>query len=122
MLKILLVIFATLLSVVHNTEAVSLLDAVGSDNVKAISDALARPDGKKDLNKIGRGGQTPLMLAGVCMTSYLVCFVMLMILLVFLVLSGKVNAVRLLLEAGADATIGEENGYTPMHGGSKFTV
>ena len=79
MLKILLVIFATLLSVVHNTEAVSLLDAVGSDNVKAISDALARPDGKKDLNKIGRGGQTPLMLAGVCITSYMVCFVMLMI-------------------------------------------
>jgi ankyrin repeat protein len=32
------------------------------------------------------------------------------------VLSGKLNAVRLLLDAGADVTIGEENGYTPMHG------
>jgi ankyrin repeat protein len=26
------------------------------------------------------------------------------------------NAVQLLLDAGADVTIGEENGYTPMHG------
>lgn len=32
------------------------------------------------------------------------------------VLSGKTNAVRLLLEAGADVTIGEDSGYTPMHG------
>ena len=40
------------------------MDAIGSDNQVAISDALKRPDGQKDLNKVGRGGQTPLMHAG----------------------------------------------------------
>jgi hypothetical protein len=40
------------------------MDAIGTDNAKAISDALARPDGREDLNKVGRGGQTPLMHAG----------------------------------------------------------
>ena len=51
--------------------AVNLMDAVGSDNVKAIADSLARPDGKADLNKIGRGGQTPLMHAGEFGVTYI---------------------------------------------------
>lgn len=40
-------------------------------------------------------GQTPLMMA---------------------VLMGKTQAVKLLLKAGADTTIGEKDGYTPCHG------
>lgn len=47
------------------------------------------------LNAVGPGGQTPLMNA---------------------VLSGNVNAVKVLLAANADVTIGEQDGYTPMHG------
>lgn len=42
------------------------------------------------------GGQTPLMHA---------------------VLTGKENSVRKLLAENADVTIGEKDGYTPMHGG-----
>ena len=32
------------------------------------------------------------------------------------VLSGKVNAVKKLLKLGADTTIGEKDGYVPIHG------
>ena len=32
------------------------------------------------------------------------------------VLNGHTDVVRVLLEAGADTTIGEKDGYTPMHG------
>merc|ERR1719421_2732789 len=32
------------------------------------------------------------------------------------VLSGKTEAVRVLLERGPDCTIGEKDGYTPVHG------
>lgn len=53
-----------ILCVILCGDAVILMDAIGTDNAKAISDALARPDGMADLNKIGRGGQTPLMHAG----------------------------------------------------------
>ena len=49
----------------------------------------------EDINAIGPGGQTPLMMA---------------------VLSGKDEAVRILLSRGADVTIGEKDGYTPCHG------
>ncbi|KAL3928015.1 MAG: hypothetical protein SGBAC_012835 [Bacillariaceae sp.] len=48
-----------------------------------------------NINVKGKGGQTPLM---------------------FAVLTGKDQAVKVLLEAGADTTIGEQDGYTPMHG------
>ena len=48
-----------------------------------------------DLNARGGGGQTPLMSA---------------------VLSGKTEAVRALLKHQPDVTIGEKDGYTPMHG------
>merc|ERR1711972_713445 len=49
------------------------------------------------LDKKGPGQQTPLMNA---------------------VLTGKDDAVKFLLEAGADTDIGEQDGYTPMHGAS----
>ena len=32
------------------------------------------------------------------------------------VLSGKLAAVKVLLSKGADTSIGEKDGYTPMHG------
>ena len=32
------------------------------------------------------------------------------------VLSGKLRAVKVLLSKGADTSIGEKDGYTPMHG------
>jgi ankyrin repeat protein len=32
------------------------------------------------------------------------------------VLSGKIEAVKFLLSAGADSSIGENDEYTPMHG------
>ena len=44
-----------------------------------------------DLNIQGKGGQTPLM---------------------FAVLRGKEQAVKVLLKAGVDTTIGEQDGYT----------
>lgn len=57
---------------------------------------IIRNDGKREfLNEIGYGGQTPLMAA---------------------VLSGSTEAVKLLLDNGADPNIAEQDGYTPMHG------
>ncbi len=47
----------------------------------------------QDINKVGRGGQTPLVHA---------------------ILNGKIQVVRWLLEVGADTKIPEDNGYTPM--------
>ena len=47
------------------------------------------------IDERGQGGQTPLMLA---------------------VLSGKDEAVKILLAKGADTSIGEQDGYTPCHG------
>jgi ankyrin repeat protein len=47
------------------------------------------------INEIGPGGQTPLMNA---------------------VLLGFDNSVKTLLQLGADVTIPEKDGYTPMHG------
>ncbi len=49
-----------------------------------------------ELNKKGQGGQTPLMAS---------------------VLGGKTTAVKCLLTSNlVDVTIGENDGYTPMHG------
>ena len=64
---------------------------VAADDPSAIEKALERAD----INTRGPGGQTPLMNA---------------------VLSGKLNAVKVLLSLGADTSIGEKDGYTPMHG------
>ena len=70
-----------------------LFAAVAADDATRLEKALERnPDG---LNTKGPGGQTPLMHA---------------------VLTGKLSAVKVLLGHGADTTIGEKDGYTPMHG------
>lgn len=65
--------FISLLCSILCSHAVLLMDAVGSDDAKAISDALSRMDGKADLNKQGRGGQTPLMHAGEGLRSEMSC-------------------------------------------------
>ena len=66
---------------------------VAADDASSLEKALDRyPDA---INTPGPGGQTPLMNA---------------------VLSGKLNAVKVLLGRGADTKIGEQDGYTPMHG------
>ena len=72
-------------------DAQALFAAVQADDAGAIERELER----SDINSRGPGGQTPLMHA---------------------VLSGKVNAVKALLKLGADTSIGEKDGYTPMHG------
>merc|ERR1712224_926523 len=70
-----------------------------SNNVKALEDNLSSlsDDKLKDiLNKIEDGtGQSPLMAA---------------------TLAGAEKSVAYLLSKGADATIGEKDGYTPFHG------
>ena len=73
-------------------EDYAIIENVRADNLEGIRSALK--DGG-DINVVGPGGQTPLMLA---------------------VLTGKTEVVKLLLEKGADVTIGEQDGYTPMHG------
>uniref|UniRef100_A0A7S0GPA8 Ankyrin repeat domain-containing protein n=1 Tax=Proboscia inermis TaxID=420281 RepID=A0A7S0GPA8_9STRA len=89
-----------LLTSFHDVNAIEPSDAqmaltagVKADDPKEIEIALK--DGA-DINLPSpRGGQTPLMQS---------------------VLNGQVNAVKYLLSRGADASIGEANGYTPMHG------
>ena len=50
--------------------------------------------GEADINAIGPGGQTPLVMA---------------------TLMGKTEFVKALLTHGADTSIGEQDGYTPLH-------
>ena len=69
-----------------------LHDHVQSGDTKALEASLVAG---QDINAIGPGGQTPLMQA---------------------VLSGNDAAVDLLPARGADASIGEQDGYTPCHG------
>lgn len=69
----------------------SLFAAVREDDEAMILEALE----KYNINTIGPGGQTPLMHA---------------------ILMGKEKAVQVLLANGADTSIGEKDGYTPMHG------
>jgi ankyrin repeat protein len=66
------------------------------DNPEAVKEALQEADANVNIN--GReksSGQTPLMAA---------------------TLRGMALTVELLLESGADPTIGEKQGYTPAHG------
>jgi len=77
--------------VVVSADKSALFAAVAADDAVSIEKALDRAD----INSIGPGGQTPLMNA---------------------VLSGKLEAVKVLLSKGADTSIGENDGYTPMHG------
>jgi ankyrin repeat protein len=71
-----------------------LWDAVKVDDVAGVESILASGD-LSDLNTKGNGGQTPLM---------------------FSVLSGKFEMVKLLHANGADTSIPEKDGYTPLHG------
>jgi ankyrin repeat protein len=71
----------------------TIFQAIASDDDVMILNILRNDLDNKILNIIGPGGQTPLMNA---------------------VLSGKVKAVTVLLEAGADTSIPEQDGYTPM--------
>ena len=74
----------------------ALFRAVAADDAAGIKSALAsgaRIDERR--KRFTDGGQSPLMAAS---------------------LRGSVHAVRVLLKAGADATIGESDGYTPLHG------
>ncbi len=68
-----------------------IFEAVAKSDLSAIEKILSTE--RDQLNKKGPGGQTPLMNA---------------------VLSGKTSAVDALLKAGADVTIPEQDGYTPM--------
>jgi len=80
-------------SLTHEESAVFGL--VSTNDAEALKGFLDSNSDKININVKGEGGQTPLM---------------------FAVLRGKEQAVKVLLEAGADATIGEQDGYTPMHG------
>lgn len=84
-------LFAVLCNVLLAFAAKDIFDAVATSDISAIEKTLS--ENKQQLNKKGPGGQTPLMNA---------------------VLSGKTSIVEFLLKAGADVTIPEQDGYTPM--------
>ena len=77
--------------------AAPLYQACAQDDPAAVADALAQGADVDAADAPGDrpGGQTPLM---------------------FSVLRGSGRAVKALLEAGADTSIPEKDGYTPMHG------
>jgi len=66
-------------------------DSAGDPTIGQIVES----EGKRIFEAKATGGQTGLMMAS---------------------LMGKVNSLRRLLELGADPTIGEKDGYTPLHG------
>ena len=75
------------------TTAQPIFDAVYANDIKLIQKEIHKKD--FDINQKGPGGQTPLMAA---------------------VLKGKFDAFKHLLGHGADVFIGENDGYTPVHG------
>mmetsp|Transcript_38339 Transcript_38339/g.92739 ORF Transcript_38339/g.92739 Transcript_38339/m.92739 type:complete len:205 (-) Transcript_38339:187-801(-) len=75
----------------EESQLFALVSTNDADALKGFMDS----NSDTNINVKGKGGQTPLM---------------------FAVLSGRDQAVKVLLEAGADTTIGEKDGYTPMHG------
>ena len=83
--------FIALQGVLFYVQASDIFSAIAADDASAIKVAIQK--NRKSLNTPGSGGQSPLMNA---------------------VLSGKVNAVKALLLEGADVTIAEKDGYTPM--------
>lgn len=80
------------------TAVARLHDAAGQDDPVAIQASL---DAGAALDERDSTGQTPLM---------------------YSVLHGYTNAVRYLLSAGADTSIGENDGYTPMHGAGESAL
>ena len=132
-----------LLSLVVAAAAADIHAAVGEDSPIMIREAI---EAGESVNTIGQGGQTPLMAAtlqgkaGACVETYAfgppsctfglryqppacceyqrhraawprACRTHRL-----LTVAPQVHAVEALLAAGADATIGEGDGYTPMHG------
>lgn len=97
--KILAFFACTLLVVFHSgvvrAAKKDIFQAINSDDEEGLKNMLNDEAGRSVLNKQGPGKQTPLMAS---------------------VLGGKTWAVKILLEHGADVTIGEGQGYTPMHG------
>jgi ankyrin repeat protein len=87
------VVATLILSIVPLTQADDIWAAIRDDSASRVAAALDSDSAV--LNTRGPGGQTPLMNA---------------------VLSGKVESVKVLIARGADASIGEKDGYTPMHG------
>ena len=82
------------ITLVVTTDAYSkdeIFVAVQDDDPEGIQKAL---DDGADINQIGAGGQTPLINA---------------------VLTGKINAVPKLLEAGADTSLTEQGGCNVVH-------
>jgi len=77
----------------QSDEEKALFDALKDEDVEAASQALK--DGASINCKSPRGQQTPLMQS---------------------VLHGRIEMVKWCLENGADISIGEKQGYTPMHG------
>lgn len=80
-----------LLFLLSFTSANRLHELISADSIAELKSAPM--DGINE--KSPQGGQTPLMMA---------------------VLMGKDEAVRILLRAGADTSVGEKDGYTPCHG------
>ena len=90
-MKALQLVFTFLLVFSTCVQTLDIFEAVRQDNAKGIKLAI---DSGENIDKIGPGGQTPLMHA---------------------VLQGQTKAVETLLKLGASTSIGEKDGYTPMH-------
>lgn len=87
------IIVALLCRCEASSATLRLMEAVAADNVDQLKSLIE--DQGHDIDAVGEGGQTPLMRA--CLT-------------------GKVEALRYLLAAGADINIGEKDGYICPHG------
>lgn len=92
-MEVQLIVLALCITLTLAVDGNNIFDLIKLNNIVGIRELLARDP--QVLNQRGPGGQTPLMNA---------------------VLSGQLSAVSALLEAGADVTIGEKDGYTPMVG------
>ena len=91
--KIATTLFLVTILVVAAGDPDAIFQAIASDDDASIGEILRSDTSNNIINRVGPGGQTPLMNA---------------------VLSGKVKAVSILLKAGANTAIPEKDGYTPM--------
>lgn len=82
-----------LLMLATQDAAADIFECIQRDSMEDIRKLLK--EDPSALNRVGPGQRTPLMHA---------------------VLTGKSSAVKYLLKRKADPTIGEMDGYTPMHG------
>jgi thiol-disulfide isomerase/thioredoxin len=79
------------MSAAFDDEIVNIYEAINANDLDALSELL---EDTQHINIQDVGGQTPLVFAS---------------------LGGHADAVKMLLNAGADTAIGESGGYTPMH-------